>query len=170
MVPESNRSGPLVKKSVGGSTGRSDVRGGNKTTGQRVFSGMAELKRGQDLYEYAVLVTSLDHEVLAIAQLYRDRAEAENIFDELKNQWGWTGFTTHDLRRCQILARTIAVIYNWWTLFTRLAIPKRHTEALTSRPLLLNGIARQTTHGNQTTLTITSLHAQAPAVSVLSRP
>jgi hypothetical protein len=136
----------------------------DKTTGQRVFSGMAELKRGQDLYEYAVLVTSLAHQVLSIAQLYRDRAEAENIFDELKNQWGWTGFTTHDLRRCQILARTIAVIYNWWTLFTRLAIPNRHTEAMTSRPLLLNGVARQTTHGNQATLTITSMHAQAAAV------
>lgn len=136
----------------------------DKTTGQRIFSGMAELKRGRDLYEYAVLVTSLADEVLAIAQLYRDRAEAENIFDELKNQWGWTGFTTHDLRRCQILARTIAVIYNWWTLFTRLAIPNRHTEAMTSRPLLLNGVARQTTHGNQATLTITSMHAQAPAV------
>lgn len=136
----------------------------DQTTGQRVFRGMAELKRGQDLYEYAVLVTSLADEPLAIAQLYRDRAEAENIFDELKNQWGWTGFTTHDLRRCQILARTIAVIYNWWTLFTRLAIPNRHTEAMTSRPLLLNGVARQTTHGNQTTLTITSMHAQASAV------
>jgi hypothetical protein len=136
----------------------------DETTGQRVFSGMAELKRGQDLYEYAVLVTSLADEVLAIAQLYRDRADAENIFDELKNQWGWTGFTTHDLRRCQILARTIAVIYNWWTLFTRLAIPNRHTEAITSRPLLLNGVARQTTHSNQATLTITSMHAQAPAI------
>lgn len=136
----------------------------DKTTGQRVFSGMAELKHGQDMYEYTVLVTSLADEVLAIAQLYRDRAEAENIFDELKNQWGWTGFTTQDVRRCQILARTIAVIYNWWTLFTRLAIPNRHTEAITSRPLLLNGVARQTTHSNQATLTITSMHAQAPAV------
>ena len=94
-----------------------------KQTGQRVISGMAELKRGQDLYEYSVLVTSLTDEVLAVAQLYRDRAEAENIFDELKNQWGWTGFTTHDVRRCQILARTIAVIYNWWTLFTRSPFP-----------------------------------------------
>jgi hypothetical protein len=132
---------------------------------QRTFSGMAELRRGQDLYEYTVLVTSLEeNEVLSIAQLYRDRAEAENIFDELKNQWGWTGFTTHDVHRCQILARTIAVIYNWWSLFTRLAIPNRHTEAITSRPLLLNGIARQTTHSNQTTLTMTSVHAQAPAV------
>jgi hypothetical protein len=120
-----------------------------KRTGQRVFSGMAELRRGQDLYEYSVLVTSLGDEVLSIAQFYRDRAEAENIFDELKNQ---------------ILARTIAVIYNWWSLFTRLAIPNRHTEAITSRPLLLKGIARQTTHSNQTMLTITSMHAQAPAV------
>jgi hypothetical protein len=77
---------------------------------------------------------------------------------------GRTGFTTHDLRRCQILARTIALIYNWWTLFTRLAIPHRHTEASTSRPLLLNGVARHTTHGHQATLTITSLHAQAPAI------
>ena len=135
-----------------------------KQTGQRVFSGMAELKRGQNLYEYSVLVTSVADEVLAVAQLYRDRAEAENIFDELKNQWGWTGFTTHDVRRCQILARTIAVIYNWWTLFTRLAIPNRHTEAITSRPLLLSGVGRQTTHSHQTTLTITSAHAQAPAV------
>lgn len=135
-----------------------------KRTGQRVFSGMAELKRGQDLYEYTVLVTSLADEVLSVAQLYRDRAEAENIFDELKNQWGWTGFTTQDVRRCQILARTIAVLYNWWTLFTRLAIPNRHTEAITSRPLLLHGVARQTTHSHQATLTITSMHAQAPAI------
>jgi Transposase DDE domain group 1 len=135
-----------------------------KRTGQRVFSGMAELRHGQQLYEYTVLVTSLDDQVLSVAQLYRDRAEAENIFDELKNQWGWTGFTTQDVRRCQILARTIAVIYNWWSLFTRLAIPNRHTEAITSRPLLLKGVARQTTHSKQTMLTITSMHAQAPAV------
>ena len=112
------------------------------------------------LYEYAVLVTPLEEEVLGIAQLYRDRAEAENVFDELKNQWGWAGFTTQDHQRCQILARIVALIYNWWSLFTRLAIPNRHTEATTSRPLLLHGIGRQTTHGNQTTLTITSNHAQ----------
>jgi hypothetical protein len=74
------------------------------------------------------------------------------------------GFTTQDQRRCQILARIVALIYNWWSLFTRLAIPKRHTEATTSRPLLLHGIGRQTKHSNQTTLTITSNHAQAGPV------
>lgn len=37
-------------------------------------------------YEYAVLVTSTEHAILTLAQLYRDRADAENNFDELKNQ------------------------------------------------------------------------------------
>ena len=69
-------------------------------------------------YEYAVLVTSTQHEILTLAQLYRDRADAENNFDELKNQWGWGGFTTQDLARCRIMARMVAfvaLVYNWWT-------------------------------------------------------
>jgi hypothetical protein len=136
----------------------------DETTEQGTLFATAELAQAGELYEYAVLVTSLEEEVLGIAQLYRDRAEAENVLDELKNQWGWTGFTTHDHQRCQILARIVALIYNWWSLYTRLAIPNRHTEAITSRPLLLHGIARQTRHGNQTTLTITSSHAQAQAI------
>ncbi len=68
----------------------------------------AEIEGDTQIYEYAVLVTSLDNEILTIAQLYRDRADCENIFDELKNQWGWGGFTTSDLARCRIAARTVA--------------------------------------------------------------
>lgn len=147
----------LVRESLA-ITARSDA------GGQGELFGTVEVLRAGDLYEYAVLVTPLEEEVLGIAQLYRDRAEAENVFDELKNQWGWAGFTTQDHQRCQILARIVALIYNWWSLFTRLAIPNRHTEATTSRPLLLHGIGRQTTHGNQTTLTITSNHAQAEPI------
>jgi len=121
------------------------------------------------LYEYAVLVTSLQDEILAVAQHYRDRADVENNFDELKNQWGWTGFTTHDLKRCRIMARLIALVYNWWSLFTRLAIPEKHAEAITSRPLLLNAVGKQTTHGGQTTVTLTSLHAKAPQMQAALR-
>jgi hypothetical protein len=33
----------------------------------------------------------------AFGQLYRDRGDEENVFDEMKNQWGWGGYTTHDL-------------------------------------------------------------------------
>ena len=83
-------------------------------------------------YEYAVHVTSLDNEILTIAQHYRDRGDAENPFDELKNQWGWSGYTTRGLKRCQLMARNTALIYNWWSLFARLSIPEKHAEAITS--------------------------------------
>jgi hypothetical protein len=112
-------------------------------------------------YEYAVLVTSLPEEILALAQLYRDRADMENNFDELKNQWGWSGFVTKDLLRCQIAARTIALIYNWWSLFVRLADPSKRREAITSRPLLLGAVGRRTTHGGQVCVTITPAHGEA---------
>src|ERR1019366_10694322 len=49
-----------------------------------------------ELWEYAVLVTNSGYALESMAQLYRDRADAENGFDELKNQWGWGGFTTQD--------------------------------------------------------------------------
>lgn len=115
-------------------------------------------------FEYAVLVTSLPEGIPAIAQRYRDRADAENVFDELKNQWGWSGFTTRDRARCQITARLIAQVYNWWSLFVRLADPQRHHEAITTRPLLLHGVARQTESGGTRFLTITHAHAKAHAV------
>jgi hypothetical protein len=117
------------------------------------------------LYEYAVLVTSLQDEVRTIAQHYRDRGDSENNFDELKNQWGWAGFTTHDRKRCQVMARITALIYNWWTIFMRLGIPDKHAEAITSRPLALHGIARQTRHSNQTTVEVTSTHSKAPLIA-----
>ena len=112
-------------------------------------------------YEYVVLVTSLRDQVRTVAQHYRDRGDVENNFDELKNQWGWAGFTTQDRKRCQIMGRIIALVYNWWTIFMRLGIPDKHAEAITSRPLALHAIDRHTRHGNQTTVEITSTHARA---------
>jgi len=126
---------------------------------------LPELTYQGQQYEYVVLVTSLTDEVRSIAQHYRDRGDAENNFDELKNQWGWAGFTTHDRKRCQIMGRIIALVYNWWTIFMRLGIPDKHAEAITSRPLALHGIARQTRHGNQTTVEITSTHAKASQIA-----
>jgi len=109
-------------------------------------------------YEYAVLVTSLPDAIDELAQHYRDRADSENGFDELKNQWGWGGFTTRDIHRCHVMAQNTALIYNWWSLFARLAIPERHAEAITSRPLLLEAVGQQTRHGRQTHLMVTSMH------------
>ena len=123
--------------------------------------GFAEIEADTQLYEYAVLATSLEAEALTIAQLYRDRADCENVFDELKNQWGWGGFTTHDLARCRLAAQMVALIYNWWNLFVRLAEPDKHLEAITSRPLLLSAIGERVRHGRQTTLRIASTHGRA---------
>ena len=73
----------------------------------------------------------------------------------------WGGFTTHDLARCRLAARLVALVYNWWNLFTRLAEPEQHLEAVTSRPLLLTAIAERIRHARQTTLRIASTHAKA---------
>jgi hypothetical protein len=131
---------------------------------QRLLDWSPPFATSAPAYEYAVLVTSLKLEVLSVAQLYRDRGDAENNFDELKNQWGWAGFTTPDLYRCQGMARHIALIYNWWSLFARLADPSVRREAITSRPLLLHAVARQTTHAGQTVVTVTPLHADEPKI------
>jgi len=46
-------------------------------------------KKSRNVWGYAVPVTLLDAEILSIAQLYRGRGDAENVFDKLKNQWKW---------------------------------------------------------------------------------
>jgi hypothetical protein len=126
-----------------------------------------EVGKNIEVYEYAVLVTSLACEISSIAQLYRDRADSENAFDELKNQWGWGGYTTQDLKRCRLMARTVGLIYNWWSLFVRLAEPDQRLEAITSRPLLLHAVGKQTSHGGQTFITLTSAHGKSPLVEQL---
>jgi len=118
-------------------------------------------------WEYAVLITNTDYAGHTIAQLYRDRADCENGFDELKNQWGWGGFTTQDLERCQTSARAVALIYNWWSWYCRAAKPGARMEAITSRPLLLAGVARMTKHAGQTLLHLTPLHAGKEALMKL---
>ncbi len=80
------------------------------------------------------------------------------MIDELKNRWGWGGFTTRDLTRCRLLAGMIALIHNWRSLFVRLADPEDHSEAITSRPCCLSAIGRRTHHAGQVTLTVSSKH------------
>jgi hypothetical protein len=103
---------------------------------QQLRLSFAEVSDEVSVYAYAVLVTSLPDEILSVAQHYRDRADGENPFDELKNHWGWGGFTTRNLKRCRFMARLTALIYNGRSLFVRLADPNQHTEAITNRPCL----------------------------------
>jgi len=119
------------------------------------------------LWEYTVLITNAAYDLDAIGQLYRDRADCENGFDELKNQWGWGGYTTQDMERCNLSARAVALIYNWWSWYVRLAHPKTRLEAITSRPLLLAGIARLTRHAGQSRLLLTITHAASAQVKAM---
>lgn len=120
-----------------------------------------------ELWEYAVLVTNSGYALESMAQLYRDRADAENGFDELKNQWGWGGFTTQDIERCQSSARVVALIYNWWSWYCRAAKPEARMEAITSRALLLAAVGRATKHAGRTTLYLTTMHASRTALMML---
>jgi hypothetical protein len=50
---------------------------------------------GMDQEEVSAYVTSLPTKEATPSQIviaYRKRADAENVFDELKNQWGFSGF------------------------------------------------------------------------------
>jgi hypothetical protein len=109
----------------------------------------------------AVLVTTLDpvaYPAVALARLYRERADAENIYDELKNQWGWNGYTTRQLKPCRFMANLVALVSNWWHLYARLHDGAHHREAITSRPALLGGVARLTRHGGQRTVKVSLQH------------
>lgn len=103
-------------------------------------------------------MTSTDYEVLSLGQPYRDRADAENAFDELKNLWGWGGFTTHDLHHCQLAARGVAVAYHCWSPLVCPAPPDVRHAAIPSRPWLMSSVGRRTEHASQTTITLTGLH------------
>lgn len=63
------------------------------------------------------------------------------------------------------MSRIIALIYNWWNLYVRLGMPDQHHEAITSRPLLLSSIGRQTKHSNKKTITITSMHGKSKKIA-----
>ena len=133
------------------------------------FSFVEQVPSGPD-YQYIVLVTNVDLPVASLGQLYRDRADCENVFDEIKNQWGWAGFVTRDMHRCAVMARLIALIYNWWNIFVRLAQPDRHLEAVTSRPLLLYAVGRMVSTARRKIIRLTSTHGLSERIrTVLDR-
>jgi Transposase DDE domain group 1 len=138
-------------------------RGGYKGLGGYVDATSEAAK----VYEYVVLVTNADYPLESFGQLYRDRADCENGFDELKNQWGWGGFSTQDINRSQTSARAVALVYNWWSWYCRAAHPEARMEGHTSRALLLASVGRITHHANQTTLNITPMHGAKEKIKQL---
>ena len=139
---------------------------------QQVSFDFIDETEGEHDYKYAVLVTTLDDEVVSIVQHYCDRADCENLFDEVKNQWGWGGYATQDLSSTSFMARMIGLVYNWWSLFVRTINADDegadgHQEAITSRPLLLTSIGRITETGRQQTMTVSNQNSKQPVIKKL---
>jgi hypothetical protein len=111
---------------------------------------------GMDQEEVDAYVTSLPSETASpgqIVMLYRKRADAENVFDELKNQWGFAGFCSGKAVVTEMAARLLLLTYNLWTLFVRVVKEQGvHTEAVRSRDELLLIPAKLVQSGRQKTL------------------
>lgn len=92
----------------------------------------------EDFGAYVSNLTPEEAAAFQIVELYRQRAEAENVFDELKNQWGISGFCSRKAAVSQSSARMLLLVYNLWSIFVRvLKNQAGHTEAIKSRYGLL---------------------------------
>ena len=80
--------------------------------------------------------------------------DCENVFDEMKNRWGWGGFTVRSLAQTALFAGLSVIAANLWNVFTRLCDDGTHREAATSRPLLQSCVARISRHARQGVITI----------------
>jgi len=108
-------------------------------------------------YEYAAFVTDLSsdqYNAWQIVEMYQGRADCENIFDELKNQWGLAGFCSQQQNVTELAARFNLLGYNIWSLFVRFFSTKKHQEGKTSRREILLFPAQLTETGREKTLQI----------------
>ena len=54
-----------------------------------------------------------------------------------------------------------ALFCNWWSVYARMIDLDTRREAKTSRPMMMDGVARVTRHGRQTTFVLTIAHSAA---------
>ena len=88
-----------------------------------------------DVAAYVTNLEKTEATLEQIALLYAQRADTENVFDELKNQWGFRGYCSQRAAMTELAARLVLLTYNLWSLFTRLMglNPGHHSEAVKSR-------------------------------------
>lgn len=92
----------------------------------------------EDFCAYVTSLTPEEADAFQVVELYRQRADAENVFDELKNQWGFAGFCSQKAVVSESSARMLLLVYNLWSLFVRVIKDQGvHTEAIKSRYELL---------------------------------
>ena len=127
-----------------------------KTQGRAPESDQTELWKLKS-YDYAAYVTDLDKQTMNAWQVqanYRDRGDAENVFDEVKNQWGFNGFMSAKKAISATAAQLLLLAYNLWSLYMRLIEPRKHVEAVTSRRWFLLIAGRLVESGRQKALAL----------------
>ena len=68
---------------------------------------------------------------------------------------------TQDLKRARIMVRINTLSCNWRSVYARMIDPDTRREAKTGRPIVMDGVARATRHGRQTTVLPTIAHSAA---------
>lgn len=131
--------------------------------GRRLLGVLPKEKHGtfwdETLHEFEAYVTDLsvtEANAWQVIELYRCRADAENVFDELKNQWGFNGFCSRQRTVSELAARLLLLTYNLWNLFLRLMSPERHIEAAHGRRWFLLIAGRLVQSGRQRFLQISA--------------
>jgi hypothetical protein len=85
--------------------------------------------------EASAYVTHLSVQEASAEQLVwwqQQRGDAESVFDEVKNQWGFRGSCSRRGVVTEVAARLVWPTYNLWTRFVRLMglKPGQHAEAV----------------------------------------
>lgn len=96
---------------------------------QAEFWGIPE----EEVHAYVTNLTRDEASPEQVVLMHRKRGDAENVFDELKNQWGFRGFCSTRSIVTETSARLLLLTYNLWSLFVVLLTGEKHREAITSR-------------------------------------
>ena len=91
-------------------------------------------------------------------QAYRDRADCENDFDEFKNHH--RPGSPHRSKSFQLMARSVALVANWWNLFARLADPGPSPRSDHQPAIVADRDRASNHHAGRTTLHVSSSHGR----------
>lgn len=130
---------------------------GRRCLGQVSKEAAGTFWEGEAKHEFEAYVTSLPvGEVNAwqLIELYRQGADPENVFDELKHPWGLEGFCCRKRHATALAARLGLLFYHLWHWFLRLLEPGRQVESAGGRRWFLLIAARLVQSGRRKTLPI----------------
>ena len=65
---------------------------------------------------------------------------------------------SQNFKRSHLMTRLVGLIYSWWNIYARLAVPDKHAEAITSRKIFLKATGRLVKHSGQRIIKLCSAY------------